>query len=59
MGTFYDNSIVPDHLRRDFDVYDRINELKMDMGSFETDVKSLKGAGISGIVFHESGLVYL
>ena len=59
MGTFYDNSIVPDHLRRDFDVYDRINELKMDMGSFETDVTSLKGSGISGIVFHESGLVYL
>jgi len=41
MGTFYDNSIVPDHLRRDFDVYDRINELTMDMGSFETDVTSL------------------
>ena len=59
MGTFYDNSIVPDHLKRNFDVYDRINKLKIDLGSFETDVSSLKGSGISGIVFHESGLVYL
>ena len=59
MGTFYDNSIVPDHLRRDFDVYDRINKLNMDIGSFENDVTSLKGSGISSIVFHESGLAYL
>jgi len=59
MGTFYDNSIIPDHLKRDFDVYDRINELKIEMGSFEEDVKDLKDANICGIIFHESGLVYL
>ncbi len=59
MGKFYDNSIIPDHLKRDFDVYDRINELKIEMGSFDEDVKDLKEANICGIIFHESGLVYL
>ncbi len=59
MGTFYDNSIIPDHLKRNFDVYDRINKLGIDLGTFEAEVTSLKDAGISGIVFHESGLVYL
>jgi hypothetical protein len=59
MGKFYDNSIIPDHLKRDFDVYDRINELKIEMGSFDEDVKDLKDANICGIIFHESGLVYL
>ena len=59
MGTFYDNSIVPDHLRRKFDVYDRIKKLNIDMGSFESDVSDLKGSGIAGVVFHESGVVYL
>ena len=59
MGTYYDNSIVPDHLKRKFDVYNRIRELNIDMGSFEADVTDLKGAGICGIIFHESGLVYL
>ena len=59
MGTFYENSVVPDHLKRKFDVYDRIKELKVDLGSFDDNVASLKGAGICGIIFHESGLVYL
>jgi hypothetical protein len=59
MGTFYQNSVIPDHLKRDFDVYDRIQDLKIDMGSFESDVTDLRGAGICGIIFHESGLVYL
>ena len=59
MGKFYDNSVVPDELKRKFDVYDRIKELDIDLGSFDSDVASLKGAGICGIIFHESGLVYL
>ena len=68
MGTYYDNSIVPDHLKRNFDVYDRIEELnktqplhfmRLDLGSFDSEVGSLKGAGICGIIFHESGLTYL
>ena len=59
MGKFYDNSVVPDELKRKFDVYDRIKDLDIDLGSFDSDVASLKGAGICGIIFHESGLVYL
>lgn len=59
MGKFYDESIIPEEMRRDFDVYDRINKLGIPMGSFDEDVKSLAGAGIAGVVFHESGIVYL
>ena len=56
MGIFYDNSIIPDHLKRKFDVYDRINKLGMDLGTFDVGppptsrdatVTSLKGEGIS------------
>ena len=59
MGKFYDNSIIPAELRRNFDVYDRIRELGIELGSFEENVRSLKGANICGVIFHESGLVYL
>jgi hypothetical protein len=59
MGKFYDNSVVPDELRRKYDVYDRVKDLDIDLGSFDDNVASLKGAGIAGIVFHESGIVYL
>ncbi len=59
MGKYYDESIIPGEMRRDFDVYDRIKELGIPMGSFDEDVNSLAGAGIAGAVFHESGLVYL
>ena len=59
MGKFYDNSIVPAELRRDFDVYDRIKELGIELGTFEESVSSLKGANICGAVFSESGLVHL
>ena len=60
MGTFYENSIVPDHLRRDFDVYERIKELDLDLGTFDDWMKrDLKGANICSVVVHESGLVYL
>ncbi len=59
MGHYYDNAIIPDALRRNFDVYDRIEALGIPLGSFETDVASLAGANIAGAVIHESGLVYL
>ena len=59
MGKFYDNSIIPDEMRRKFDVYDRIKKLGLDMGSFGEDVKSLAGANIAGATVHQSGLVYL
>ena len=48
MGKFYENSIVPKEMRRDYDVYDRIKKLGIPMGSFDEDVKSLAGADIAG-----------
>ena len=60
MGHFYDNSIIPQHLRRDFDVYERIEKLRLDLGTFESWInRDLKGANICTITFHESGLVYI
>jgi len=59
VGTFYDQSIIPAELRRTYDVYDRIKQLGLDLGTFEQNVGSLKGRGIAGAVIHESGLVYL
>ena len=59
MSKFYDEALMPDEMRRNFDVYDRIRELGIDLGSFDEDVVSLEGAGIAGAVVHESGLVYL
>ena len=59
MGKYYAEALIPDALRRTFDVYDRIRSLQIDLGSFERDVVSLANANIAGIVLHESGLVYL
>lgn len=59
MGKFYDQSIIPAALRRSFDVYDRIKKIRLDLGTFEKNVGSLKGRNIAGCVFHEGGLVYL
>ena len=59
MSKFYDEALLPDELRRDYDVYDRISEIGIPLGSFDEDVVSLEGAGIAGAVVHESGLVYL
>jgi hypothetical protein len=59
MSRFYDGSIISQALRRNCDVYDRIRELGVDLGAFESDVRSLKGHSICSAIFHESGLVYL
>jgi len=59
MSRFYENSVVPEALRRHYDVYDRIRELGLDLGTFEAEVRSLKGCNICSAIFHESGLVYL
>ena len=59
MGKHYDNFDMPSSMKRKFDVYNRISELNIDLGSFDEDVVSLKGAGIAGAVIHESGLVYM
>ena len=59
MSKFYDEALLPDELRRSFDVYDRIREIGIPLGSFDEDVVSLAGAGIAAAVVHESGLVHL
>ncbi len=59
MSRFYDDAIIPAELRRNYDVYDRIRTLQLDLGTFDKYVGSLKGRNIAGAIFHESGLVYL
>ena len=59
MGTHYDESVIPAELRRNFDVYDRIKQLGIDLGTREEQVGSLKGRNICSAVVHESGFVYL
>lgn len=59
MGTFYNQASIPAELRRNYDVYDRIKQLGIDLGTFEQHVTSLQGRNIAGAVVHESGLVYL
>jgi hypothetical protein len=59
MSQYYDEVIIPAEMRRNFDVYERIEKLGLALGSFEADVVSLAGSNIAGAVMHESGLVYL
>lgn len=59
MGRFYDEAVIPSELRRNFDVYDRIRELGIELGTWDENVRSLAGAGIAGAIIVESGLVYL
>ena len=59
MGKFYEDSIIPKSFRRNFSVYERINDLGIDLGTFEENVKSIQGTGLAGVIFNESGLVYL
>ena len=59
MSKYYDSAIIPAELRRNYDVYDRLGKLGIELGTVEERVHSLKGSGIAGCVFHESGLVYL
>ncbi len=59
VSKYYDNAIIPSELRRTFDVYDRIKDLGVQLGTFDDNVVSLANAGIAGVVFQESGLVYL
>ena len=59
MSRYYDESIIPEELRRNFEVYDRVKELGIDLGTREEQVTSLKGRNICGAVIHESGFVYL
>jgi hypothetical protein len=59
MGKHYEGAVIPDELRRDFDVYDRVSALGIGLGSFDEDVVSLAGSGIAKAIFQESGLLYL
>lgn len=59
MGRFYDEVNIPAELRRNYDVYERIKELGIDLGTFEENVTSLAGRNIASVVFTECGLVYL
>jgi hypothetical protein len=59
MGQYYENSVIPAPLRRNFDVYERLANLGIELGSFEENVKSVAGRNIASVVFHESGLTYL
>ena len=61
MSKFYDNSIVPEELKRNYDVYDRIKELGIDLGTYEDNVNDITSGGlpIATVLFHQSGLVYL
>ena len=59
MSKYYDEAIIPDELRRNFDVYDRIQSIGLSLGSFDDNVTSLANAGIAGAVIQESGLVFM
>ena len=59
MGKHYDEALIPDEVRRDFDVYDRIGKLGIDLGAFEQNVTSLAGNKLAQAVVQESGLVFL
>ena len=59
MSKYYDESLIPDELRRTFNVYDRIGEMSLSLGTFDENVVSLAKAGIAAVVLQESGLVFL
>ena len=59
MSKYYDESLIPDEMRRTFDVYDRIGQMSLSLGTFDENVVSLAKAGIAAVVLQESGLVFL
>jgi hypothetical protein len=59
MSKYYDEAMIPDEMRRHFDVYERIKQIGLSLGTFEENVVSLADARIAGAVLQESGLVYL
>ncbi len=59
MSRYYDESIIPDKLKRNFNVYDRIQDLGVSLGTFDENAVPIENAGVAAVVFHESGLVYL
>ena len=57
MGKYYDNSIIPVSLRRNFNVYDRINKLSIDLGSFEDNVNIKRFRNIQKFFMNQ--IIYL
>ena len=49
---------IHDGWKRDFDVYDRIKELGIDLGAKEDAVQAAKGRRIAMVTFTPSGLVF-
>ena len=59
MSKYYDEALIPEEMRRNFDVYDRIRSLGISVGTYDEDVVSLADSRIAQAVIHDSGLVYL
>ena len=49
MGRYYDQASIPDEMRRNFDVYDRITSLNISLGTFEENVVC-SGEGLLGLL---------
>ena len=43
MSKYYDEALIPDEMRRKQDVYERVRELGIELGTFEENVRSLRG----------------
>ena len=48
MSKYYDEPIIPDEMRRHFDVDERIKQIGLSLGTFEANVVSLADARIAG-----------
>ena len=59
MGKYYDEAAIPDEMRRNYDVYDRIKSLGVDLGTFEENVRPAVGTPIATSLLHESGLMWM
>lgn len=59
VGRYYDETPMPASLRRNYDVYPRIRQLGIDLGSYEQNVVSLAGRNIALTILTESGLTFI
>ena len=46
MSKFYENSIIPKEIRRDYDVYERISDLGINLGTYDENVKDITSSGL-------------
>lgn len=59
MARYYDDFALPSELRRTFSVYDRLEELGIDLDTSVEQITALSSQRIAAVVFTESGLAYL